>query len=190
MSIDHVFIDLDLAVKTIGTKKECEGYRLRGVALVRTTDRGKVLAATAASGDFVQICDAIDSMVKPFSASYIVVASQADRKRVALRDACEDASEPDPFKGRAWLDFGQVAWPLALADLVPNRSLETLGAHFNVRRSHPGTLTGDCAYLTEVYWAMARSYRMALKVEGEARKRASKLAGGHVVESFRRFVGI
>ncbi len=187
MSVDHVFIDLFLKDPT-SIKM---GLEHGSVALVRTDARGKVIAATCATGhDFLEILEAIDSMVKPFSAQYIVVAVNANEKRNALAVACGHAGEPAPFKGRAWLDFGQVAWPLALAELVPNRSLETVGAHFHVRKSaHAGTLTGDVAYLAEVYWSMARSYRAGLMAEGALRRKAHAI-GGEAVSTLRRMVGI
>ncbi len=184
MSVDHLFIDLDISEDPGLPKK------ISGVAVVRTSDRGKVLGATGNAGNLAAITDSIDTMVTQFSAPYVVVAVNADKKRQALRVACQSEGEADPFKGRAWLDFGQVAWPLALADLVPNRSLETVGAHFHVTREHAGTLTGDCAYLTAVYWAMARSYRAAMGVEGLARQAATKYVSGSALSNFRRLIGI
>ncbi len=178
MSVDHLFIDLQFP--------KANEDRPFAIALLRTDDRGKPLQGAANSGDLIAVLAAVDMMTKAFSAPYIVIACGADLKRAALRDACAKEKTPDPFHGRAWLDFGQVAWPLALAELVPNRALETVGAHFNVPRAHEGTLRGDCAYLSTVYWAMARTYRTALGAEHAIMQTAEKYTG----EALRMFRGI
>ncbi len=180
VSVDHLFIDIQFA------KAKGEAF---AVAVVRTDSHGKILRGAANSGDLIAALAAIDTMVAPYSAPYIVVACGADAKRTALREACAREKTEDPFHGRAWLDFGQVAWPLALAELVPNRSLETVGEHFRITRTHEGTLRGDCAYLVAVYWAMARSYRTALTAENAVTRVAEKY-GGEAINSLRRLVGI
>jgi hypothetical protein len=178
VSVDHLFIDLETEPS------------LSSAAIVRTNGQGKVLAATCTAGSPRDIIPAIESLITPYSAPYIIVAVSADKKREALRAACAKADLKDPFKGRAWLDFGQVAWPLALAELVPNRALATVGEYFHVKRSvHLGTLTGDCSYLAEVYWAMARSYCTALGAE-KAVNEVGRSIGGEAFTFLRKVAGI
>lgn len=174
MGLDHVFFDISA------------GDPWTSLAAVRTNERGKTLAATSIDGGSFEALAANvhDAVVASFSAPYIVVASDLT-KRALLEKCCSKIKREILFARRRWIDFEQFTWPLAMCDQVPNRTLVAAGVAFGVTNTHPGTVSGDCAFLAETYWQIARRYRAGLTAEAFVRN-----AGGSTLAVARRMFGV
>ena len=179
---DHIFIDLEVQ-KGLGADRSSASSPIPAAALVRTNASGKVLASVAENAasfktlyaQVVELCT---------GEGFVVVAVFPETKKKAFKDACAYYDLSDPFQGRAWLDFSQVAWPLAHAGHITNRSLRSVGEHFRITHDAPGTVTGDVAFLCATYWEMMRRYRTSLVAEEAVRE-----LGGETLASIRKFVG-
>jgi hypothetical protein len=197
MSCDHLFLDLEVQAMAAPVRGKLRAIDavvvehrttptcpITSIAGVRTNDRGKVLSSFALKdAAFPVIHKALLDLAR--GDSYVVVAIAPESKKRALRDAYMFHDLADPFAGRAWLDFSQVAWPLVLAGHVQSRSLRSLGEHFKIKHDAPGTVTGDVAFLCAVYWEAAKRYRAALAGEEVVRD-----LGGNALASIRKVIGI
>lgn len=120
-----------------------------------------------------------------FHDRYTVIAYRSELLRPILRNECArlGASE-EVFAGRAWIDIGQLAWPLVDGGLVPSRDLETLAAYFGVALPSARNVADMCSAMVSVYAEMMRRYRTALTGEQALRE-----VGGETLEGIRRIIG-
>ncbi len=169
MNLDHVFVDVAMTE----AKATAEAT---AIAVVRTDHRGTVLGGFSekigeGGRDFGIVANAIKAeLLDPYPESYIVVAHHAQLDRDVLTRAHKLAKRgPELFKGRAWLDTVQLAWPFAYHDLVSSRDLDTICKAFGVINTAPDTAMGDCEALVRVYWAMMRRLDTALTGEEAVR---------------------
>jgi hypothetical protein len=84
-----------------------------------------------------------------------------------------------------WIDAAQLAWPMLLSGVVPSSKFSELCRHFNVANEAPGTATGDCAALTQMYWGMMARYKTSLLSEEVARE-----MGGKTLATVRSWLGM
>ncbi len=180
MNLDHVFIELGLSDDNIAAAS------VTGMAAVRTDRKGKVLAAYSEACSIRGLDDidiesvygkVSDTLLKPYPEPYVVVAQNAQAYKGLLGGSC--------FRGRAWLDIAQLAWPLGYCDMIPDRSLGTLAKHFMCNVESDGTMSGNCETLVRVYWALMKRYRTALLGEEAIRD-----IGGETLAGIRKFIGI
>lgn len=181
MNLDHVFLELALSDENIAIAS------VTGLAAVRTDRKGKVSAAyseTCAirgldSIDIEAVYQKVDSiLLRPYPEPYVIIAQHAQAYKGLLG--------PSVFRGRAWLDIAQLAWPLGYCDMIPDRNLDTLAKHFGLRvKETEGTLSGNCESLCRVYWAMMNRYRTSLLGEEALRD-----FGGEALAEFRKYLGL
>ncbi len=180
MNLDHVFIELGLSDDNISAAS------VTGMAAVRTDRKGKVLAAYSEACSIRGLDDidietvyskVNDTLLKPYPEPYVVIAQHAQAYKGLLGASC--------FRGRAWLDIAQLAWPLGYCDMIPDRNLDTLAKHFMCNVEAGGTMSGNCETLVRVYWAMMKRYRTALLGEEAIRD-----IGGETLAGIRKFIGI
>jgi hypothetical protein len=182
MNLDHVFIELGLSDDNIAVAS------VTGMAAVRTDRKGKVLAAYSDSVSHStrpNTKDGIDrlyeglsdALIKPYPAQYVVIAQHANAYKQAVGENC--------FRGKAWLDIAQLAWPLGYCDMISNRDLDTLCKHFSIAIDSEGTMSGNCEALVRVYWAMINRYRVALIGEEAIRD-----IGGESLAKVRKFFSL
>lgn len=169
MNLEHVFVDVAM------TEAKATAD-VTAIAVVRTDHRGNVLAAFSEkigddARDYATVSNAVHAeIIEPFTNSYVVVAHSAQLDRDVLMRAYRLAKRgQELFKGRAWLDTVQLAWPFAYHDLVASRDLDTICKAFGVTNTAPDTAMGDCEALVRVYWAMMRRLDMALTGEEAVR---------------------
>ncbi len=191
MNLDHVFVDVAMTE----AKADAE---VTAIAVVRTDHRGNVLGAFSEKincatrrekedRDYGVVANAIKAeLLDPYPDSYIVVAHHAQLDRDVLARAHRLAKRgPELFKGRAWLDTVQLAWPFAYHDLVSSRDLDTICKAFGITNTAPGTAMGDCEALVRVYWAMMRRLDTALTGEEAVRNMI-----GEPIAKLRSIIGI
>ena len=182
MTQDHIFIDLE----TSGPEpaENC----IIEIAAIRTDPQGKILAtytdkimpsvkvsdeARKVNGyapdkwaDAVSLSMALHGLNKTLldgrSDKYVVVAHFAEFDKHFLTSDCVRNSLPLPFPKRAWIDTGQIIWPLAFVGAIKSRSLESICAHLGIVNESPHTAPGDCLALCKMYWAIMRRYSVAL----------------------------
>ncbi len=179
-SLDHVFIEVGLSDDNIAAAN------ITGIAAVRTDRKGKVLASHCETCsirglDDIDV-DAVyqkvnDVLLRPYAESYVIVARNAQAYKGVLG--------PNYFRGRAWLDIAQLAWPLGHCDMIPDRNLDTLAKHFGCKYDEENTMTGNCETLCRVYWEMMKRYRAALLGEEAVRD-----IGGEALAGIRKFFGV
>jgi len=206
MQCDHIFVDLAV------THPNPRIGQIIGIAVVRTTGKGKVLETfseqvklyvelsedekkhLAGSDDSISLnADSLKSVIgsmrkcildtRRYDSSYLVIAAHADTDRTYLRNFTNEKSEV--FAGRAWLDILALSYPLWYNDMISDRTFDSLCKHFKVENTSPNTATGDCEALVRVYWALMTRYKTALGGEEILRE-----IGGSPLESFRKIVGL
>ena len=181
MNLDHVFLELALSEENIAAAS------VTGLAACRTDRKGKVLAAYSETCS-IRGLDSIDIeavyekvngvLLRPYPEPYVIVAQHAQAYKGLLG--------PSIFRGRAWLDIAQLAWPLGYCDMIPDRNLDTLAKHFGVFvEDTAGTMSGNCESLCRVYWAMMKRYRTSLLGEEAIRD-----FGGETLAGLRRYIGL
>ena len=180
MNLDHVFIELGLSENNIAVAS------VTGIAVVRTDRKGKVLAAYSEACsirglddiDIETVYSKVEStLLKPYSEPYVIIAQHAHAYKGVLGSTC--------FRGRAWLDIAQLAWPLGYCDMIPDRNLDTLAKYFNCATLSDGTMSGNCETLVRIYWAMMKRYKTSLLGEEVIRD-----IGGETLAGIRKFIGI
>jgi hypothetical protein len=180
MNLDHVFIELGLSEDNIAAAS------VTGMAAVRTDRKGKVLAAYSEACSIRGLDDidiesvygkVNDRLLRPYAEAYVVVAQHAQTYKGILGGSC--------FRGRAWLDIAQLAWPLGYCGMIHDRNLDTLAKYLGCKsKGAGGTMSGNCETLVRVYWTMMNRYRAALLAEEVIRD-----IGGDTLARFRKFVG-
>jgi hypothetical protein len=176
MNLDHVFV-------TACVKKE-----LFAVAAVRTSRKGVVRAAFAEKvapkndrhseyRDLPQIMESLRHVLLEDDVPYVVVGYDIAPLKRHFQKAF-------PFE-EVWVDVAQLAWPLLLSQVVPSGKFPELCRHFNVTNEAPGTATGDCTALTQLYWAMMTRYKTSLAAEEVARE-----MGGKTLATVRNWFGV
>lgn len=84
------------------------------------------------------------------------------------------------------VDIKSIAIPLVYSSAVSqHRTFEELCTHFQVRNDAPDTATGDCAALTQLYWAMIARYKTSLFAEEIVREK-----GGKPLQLIRNYFGV
>ncbi len=198
MNMDHIFIDVTTS------SLEAESGEVLSIAAIRTDRTGRHIQAFQSkvkpkNDDFQstprkgteysarewedapakrEVCRSMHSiLVSQYDPKYVVVAHFTDMVRPFVRNMGED------FKGRAWIDTAQLAWPMIGCGQLPSRGLDSLAIHFGVNHEEFGaTAVGDCATLMLVYWAMMNRYKGALGGEELLR-----IAGGDTLASVRKW---
>ncbi len=176
MNQDHIFIDV---------ASDQDG--ISGIAMVRTDRKGKVLCAFSDNVDdtspISKVVEAMrTSILKPeLGNTYVIVAHFAEADKQVLKDA----GQGDLFRGRAWLDTSQIAWPFVYNDLAGERTLDALCAYFEIKNTAPDTATGDCEALVRLYWEMMKRYKTAILGEEAIRD-----YGGETLKRLRSVIGI
>lgn len=125
------------------------------------------------------------NILEGFNGQYTVIAYRSELLRPILRNECSRVGASDEiFAGRAWIDIGQLAWPLVDGGLIPSRDLETLATYFDVGLASPRNTADMCSAMAAVYSEMMRRYRTALTGE-----QALRDVGGETLEGIRRIIG-
>ena len=176
MNLDHVFV-------TACVKKE-----LFAVAAVRTSRKGIVRAAFAEKvapkndrhreyRDLPQIMESLRNVLLEDDVPYVAVGYNIG----PLQKYFSKAFSLD----EVWIDVAQLAWPLLLSQVVPSAKFPELCRHFNITNEAPGTATGDCTALVQLYWAMMARYKTSLAAEAVARE-----MGGKTLATVRSWFGV
>ena len=154
-----------------------------GMAVVRTNERGTVLKAYAdkVSDDksFEKICDNVyKDFVHMYDESYVVITEVSETYEYFKKNKITLFEAP-------WLNMSQLAWPLVFSGVLPGRSLDQVAGYFGIKNNNPDTATGNCEYLTRVYWTMMRNMRLAIIAEEGMRD-----YGGKIIANVRSIIGI
>jgi len=132
----------------------------------------------------VNLLNELYSRLIPNADPFIMVSYSKEVTRALLRIETEKRGIEDKFSGRAWLDIGDLAWPLLVSGQIKSRSIEALASHFEITVKADMDSADTVTALLQIYGNMLRRYSTALKGESMLRE-----AGGETLAGLREIIG-
>lgn len=168
MNQDHLFLALTL-----------KGQSIHALAVIRTDGVGNTLAQyhdDLTSEGAISLEAAVNtlkrSVLEDRTERFVVVGHYPEIYRQALDKNPETV---DLFKGRAWLDTAQLAWPLVYSGALHARTIEALATYHG--HDAPKTIFEEVDAVAHSYFEMMKRYKMAADVEQGIRRTGAKVIG-------------